>query len=95
MANLPVVFTTQTPYPIPAQKFFIPASWKRFQLSQLINKSLALSQPIPFDFLIRGEILRVTLEEWCADKGVGQVRAQLINKSKSEDPLTTTIGGND
>lgn len=52
----------------------IPATWKRYQLSQLINKALSLPQPVPFDFLVRGEILRSTLVEWCAENGVGEVR---------------------
>ncbi|OJA18260.1 hypothetical protein AZE42_05825 [Rhizopogon vesiculosus] len=68
----PVVFTTQTPYVLPSQKFMIPLDWKRYQLSQLINKALDLSKPVPFDFLVRGEILRTTLLEWRAAKGVGE-----------------------
>lgn len=71
----PVVFTTQTAYPLPTQKFMIPASWRRYQLSQLVNKALSLAKPIPFDFLVRGEILRTTLEEWCTEKGIGEVSA--------------------
>lgn len=68
-----MVFTTQTAYPLPSQKFMIPASWRRYQLSQLVNKALSLAKPIPFDFLVRGEILRTSLGEWCAEKGVGEV----------------------
>jgi ribosome biogenesis protein len=52
----------------------IPSSWKRYQLSQLINKALSLPKPVPFDFLVRGEILRTSLGEWCTEKGVGEVR---------------------
>ncbi|KZT18846.1 ribosome biogenesis protein YTM1 [Neolentinus lepideus HHB14362 ss-1] len=68
----PAVFTTSTAYPLPTQKFMIPASWRRYQLSQLINKALSLDKTIPFDFLIQGEILRGTLAEWCAEKSVGE-----------------------
>lgn len=50
----------------------IPLDWKRYQLSQLINKALDLPKPIPFDFLVHGEILRVSLLEWRAEKGVGE-----------------------
>lgn len=71
--SCPVIFTSQTPYPLPSQKFMIPAAWKRFQLSQLINKALSLEKPVPFDFIINGEILRGTLGEWCAEHGVGEV----------------------
>lgn len=69
----PVVFTTQTTYPLPTQKYMIPNSWKRYHLSQLVNKALSLAQAVPFDFIIRGEILRTPLGEWCAENGIGEV----------------------
>ncbi|TFK18608.1 ribosome biogenesis protein YTM1 [Coprinopsis marcescibilis] len=67
-----VVFTTQTPYPLPSQKFMIPTTWKRYHLSQLVNKALDLAKPVPFDFLVKGEILRTSISEWCAENGVGE-----------------------
>jgi hypothetical protein len=70
----PILFTTETRYPLPSQNFMIPSSWKRYQLSQLINKALSLPKPVPFDFLVRGEILRTSLGEWCTEKGIGDVR---------------------
>lgn len=76
--SLPVVFSTQTSYPLPSQKFMIPAIWKRYQLSQLVNKALSLTQPVPFDFLVKGEILRTSLVEWCADNGIGEVHVVRI-----------------
>ncbi|KAI9064928.1 WD40 repeat-like protein [Trametes sanguinea] len=82
----PVVFTTQTPYPLPSQKFMIPASWKRYQLSQLVNKALSLPKPIPFEFLVRGEILRGTLAEWCAEHGVGEEETLEIEYFESVVP---------
>lgn len=69
----PVSFTTRTAYPLPTQKFLIPTTWKRYQLSQLVNKALSLSRVVPFDFLVRGEILRASLGEWCGENGVGEV----------------------
>ncbi|KAF9220045.1 WD40 repeat-like protein [Gyrodon lividus] len=68
----PVIFTTKSPYSLPSQKFMIPLGWKRYQLSQLINKALSLTKPIPFDFLLQGEILRTSLGEWGTDKGLGE-----------------------
>lgn len=76
-SSQPVLFTTQTAYPLPTQKFMIPATWKRYQLSQLINKALSLTSPVPFDFLVKGEILRSSLAEWCQEKGLGEVRLSL------------------
>ncbi|KAH8105085.1 ribosome biogenesis protein YTM1 [Cristinia sonorae] len=82
----PVVFTTTTPYPLPSQKFMIPASWKRYQLSQLVNKSLSLLKPVPFEFLVRGEILRTTLGEWCSEKGIGEEETLEIEYFESVMP---------
>ena len=85
MVSQPVLFTTQTQYPLPSQKFMIPTSWKRYQLSQLVNKALSLDKPVPFDFLVRGEILRSTLNEWCSENGVGEVRSySLISRSRTD-----------
>jgi ribosome biogenesis protein len=72
-AQQPVIFTTETQYPLPAQNFMIPSSWKRYQLSQLINKALQLPKPVPFDFIIREEILRETLGEYKIKNNIGEV----------------------
>ncbi|KAI9444867.1 WD40 repeat-like protein [Lactarius indigo] len=61
--SIPVVFSTKTMYQLPSQRFMVPASWRRFQLSQLINTALALPRVVPFDFLIRGVLLRGSLSE--------------------------------
>ena len=89
----PVVFTTQTAYPLPSQKFMIPTSWKRYQLSQLVNKALSLPKPIPFDFLVRGEILRGTLAEWCTEKGIGEVRHTYFFMKTDKAHERMSIGG--
>ena len=73
VASHPAIFTTQTLHVLPAQKYMIPTTWRRYQLSQLINKVLSLPQPIPFDFLIKGEVVRASIGEWCAEHGIGEV----------------------
>lgn len=69
--SLPVLLTTRTPYALPAQRYMLPASWRRFQLSALVNKALALPKPVPFDFLVRGSLLRGSLAEWCKENDAG------------------------
>ena len=69
----PIVLTTRTSYVIPSSKYMLPTSWARYHLSQLINKVLSLPQPVPFDFLINGEILSGSLQEWCNEHAVGEV----------------------
>ncbi|KAJ6546417.1 WD40-repeat-containing domain protein [Mycena vulgaris] len=68
----PAVFTTQTPYPLPPQMFMIPTTWSRYQLSQLVNKALSLAKPVPFDFLLRGDLLKSSLADWCIQNAVGE-----------------------
>lgn len=69
----PVIFTTKTKYPLPTRKFMVPTTWKRYHLSQLVNKALSLATTTPFDFLIRGEILKTSLGDWCSENSVGGV----------------------
>lgn len=73
ITQVPVRFTTQTRYALPLQRFMLPASWRRRELSQLVNKALALPSPVPFDFLARGSLLRTSLEEWIETSGAGTV----------------------
>jgi ribosome biogenesis protein YTM1 len=73
--QIPVtLFTRHSSLSIPPTPFFIPANWRRFQLSELINKVLHsdpehVQQPIPFDFLVDGEVLRGSLEAWLKRSG--------------------------
>lgn len=68
--QLPInLFTRDSPLAIPPSTYFLPSQWKRYQLSELINKVLQNNaeegrQPIPFDFLVEGEILRGSLDNW-------------------------------
>ncbi|QRW13638.1 ribosome biogenesis protein YTM1 [Ceratobasidium sp. AG-Ba] len=68
----PITLTTRTKYVIPASKYMIPSSWARYHLSQLINKVLASPRPVPFDFLINGELLTGPLSEWCNEHNIGE-----------------------
>jgi ribosome biogenesis protein YTM1 len=39
---------------VPSPKFLIPPSWRRYQLSLLINRALSIPKHVPFEFLLRG-----------------------------------------
>ena len=63
--QLPINLFTRSPsHAIPQSTYLLPSTWRRYQLSELINKVLALPQPVPFDFLVEGEVLRGSLEGW-------------------------------
>lgn len=54
------------------QALFVPENLKRYGLSEILNHLLQdnLSSPVPFDFLINGEILRTSLKEYLINKGL-------------------------
>ncbi|KZO99207.1 WD40 repeat-like protein [Calocera viscosa TUFC12733] len=69
--SVPLLLSTRSPYALPPTRYLIPTSFTRFQLSQLINTSLSLSPPVPFDFLVRGSLLRGSLQSWMTAHGQG------------------------
>jgi ribosome biogenesis protein YTM1 len=58
--------TKDTAYSIPATKFLVPSNWRRFHLSELINKVLENSEfPLP---LLRSSLFRSTQCDPCEKK---------------------------
>lgn len=49
---------------------YAPISLKRYGLSEIVNHLLGTEKPIPFDFLIDGELLRTSLDEYLVKKGL-------------------------
>jgi ribosome biogenesis protein YTM1 len=89
---LPInLFTRSTTHAIPQSTYFIPSDWRRFQLSELINKVLGNGEtgdedmeggrgrPVPFDFVVEGEVLRGSLEAWVRkNRGADEVGSRLF-----------------
>ena len=44
--SLPVLFTTKTAHRLPPQRFFIPASWRKAQLNEVVTRSLGLEDDV-------------------------------------------------
>merc|ERR1712093_773119 len=71
--QIAIRLSTKDPlYTIPPAKFLVPASWRRFHLSELINKVLDNASPIPFDFLIDQTLLRSSLGAYCQATGTSE-----------------------
>eukprot|EP01091_Cochliopodium_minus_P018893 TRINITY_DN7775_c0_g1_i1.p1 TRINITY_DN7775_c0_g1~~TRINITY_DN7775_c0_g1_i1.p1 ORF type:complete len:476 (-),score=175.31 TRINITY_DN7775_c0_g1_i1:51-1478(-) len=49
--------------------FEVTSKLSRYGLSEIINHLLSLDPPKPFDFLINGELLRITLSQWVKKYG--------------------------
>ncbi|OWZ69481.1 ribosome biogenesis protein YTM1 [Cryptococcus neoformans] len=81
--QLPINLFTRSPTDaIPQSTYFIPSAWRRFQLSELINQVLGNTagngnKPVPFDFLVNGEVLRGSLEAWVKKNRGGDEESQI------------------
>ncbi|CCD24907.1 Ytm1p NDAI_0E00910 [Naumovozyma dairenensis CBS 421] len=49
---------------------YVPITLKRYGLSEIVNHILESPTPIPFDFLVDGELLRTSLQEYLTKKGL-------------------------
>ncbi|KAG8720800.1 ribosome biogenesis protein ytm1 [Ceratobasidium sp. 394] len=88
----PITLTTRTKYVIPSSQYMIPTSWARYHLSQLINKVLSSVQPVPFDFLINGELLSGSLADWCNEHVIGEeetLEVEYIESVLPPEPLSS------
>ncbi|WFD27038.1 ribosome biogenesis protein ytm1 [Malassezia nana] len=75
-ATMPIRLRTSLPgCSIPYVPYMVPVTWRRSQLSTLVNKVLATatgadaSAAVPFDFIVKDELLRTSLEEYLMQHG--------------------------
>ena len=90
-----VSFTTKLPqeYVVTSMPIAIPARLSRLGLSEVINTLLeGLDQTVPFDFIIAGELLRSSVHEHLASKGVSTEEVLVVEyiflPSKPEEDET-------
>ncbi|KAI3462886.1 hypothetical protein Pfo_019549 [Paulownia fortunei] len=78
------------PYKAPQGSISIPANLTRFGLSALVNNLLQSANPNfksePFDFLIDGELVRMSLEEFLLAKGISAEKVLEIEYIKAIAP---------
>ncbi|CAG7897200.1 unnamed protein product [Brassica rapa] len=61
------------PFKVLVTSFVIPSSVTRLGLSSIVNSLLTLEKPELFDFLIDGELIRMSLEQFLDAKGISGV----------------------
>ncbi|GAB5593834.1 ribosome bioproteinsis protein ytm1 [Umbelopsis nana] len=84
-----VRFTTQQQkYAITESAIFVPANFKRYGLSGIVNHLLGNEKPVPFDFLIHGELLRTSVAQYLAANNVST--ENVINIEYVESMLPPT-----
>ncbi|PIA61940.1 hypothetical protein AQUCO_00200139v1 [Aquilegia coerulea] len=86
----------QAPMKVPTTSIAIPSNLTRMGLSKIINDLIESGtsswEPIPFDFIIDGELVRMSLEEFLLAKGISAEKIleieyiKAVVPNKQEDP---------
>lgn len=102
--QVPIILRTSQPtLSIPSIPYLVPTTWKRTQLSTLVNRLLqqdaaaagaavtadsSSAKSIPFDFIINGELLRTSIDQYLASKGLTEETTVDIEYVRSTLPPT-------
>ncbi|KAF7732740.1 WD repeat-containing protein 12 [Apophysomyces ossiformis] len=81
-------FTQQEKYAVTDAPILVPSNFKRYGLSEIVNNLIGHEIPIPFDFLIDGEILRTSIAEYLASKNFSTENLITIEYVESMLPPT-------
>ncbi|PWN49025.1 WD40 repeat-like protein [Violaceomyces palustris] len=103
-SNVPVLLTTSlSSYAIPAGPYMLPTDWRRTHLSTLVNKLINTSSTsqddtsssssttnasIPFDFIVDGQLLRTSLQDYIQSNGLTNESTLNIEYIRSTLPPT-------
>ncbi|OAD73638.1 hypothetical protein PHYBLDRAFT_145114 [Phycomyces blakesleeanus NRRL 1555(-)] len=80
--------TKQEKYAISDAAILVPANFKRYGLSEIVNNLLNHEKPTPFDFLIDGEILRTSIADYLFSKSLSTENIITIEYVESMLPPT-------
>lgn len=70
-SSVQIRFATKDPsLAIESRPLLVPTSLKRYGLSEIVNHLLETDSPIPFSFLVHGELLSSSVEEYLTKKGL-------------------------
>uniref|UniRef100_A0A1D1Z622 Ribosome biogenesis protein WDR12 homolog n=1 Tax=Anthurium amnicola TaxID=1678845 RepID=A0A1D1Z622_9ARAE len=90
--QLQVRFVTKLPPPlkVPSRPIAVPSALTRMGLSEIVNHLLGGGdsdyQPQPFDFMVNGELVRMSLEEFLLAKGISAEKVLEIEYIKAVAP---------
>ncbi|OBA20875.1 microtubule-associated protein YTM1 [Metschnikowia bicuspidata var. bicuspidata NRRL YB-4993] len=74
---------------------FVPTSLKRYGLSEVVNHLLEKEEPVPFDFLIDGVLLRSSLDEYLTKNGLSAEATLQIEYTRAVLPPSFLASYND
>ncbi|CAN8236305.1 unnamed protein product [Cochlearia groenlandica] len=90
--RLHVKFVTklESPFKVPVSSVAIPSNVTRLGLSSIVNSIIEIENPEwktePFDFLIDGELIRMSLEQFLLAKGISAERTLEIEYIRAVTP---------
>lgn len=72
MAQVRIRLSTKTEDVLPEDPgpILVSTDLRRFQLSTLVNRLLSTAAPVPFDFLINGQLLRTSIDDFLTQNGL-------------------------
>ncbi|EPS37094.1 hypothetical protein H072_9297 [Dactylellina haptotyla CBS 200.50] len=73
---------------VPLQSLRVPTNLKRYGLSTLVNHLLETPKPIPFDFLVDGQYLRTSIDEYLTQAGLSSEKPLDVEYVRSQLPPT-------
>ncbi|KAF2237715.1 microtubule-associated protein-like protein ytm1 [Viridothelium virens] len=68
----------------------IPTAFRRIALSKLVNSLLETKKPIPFEFLINGQFLRTTLDDFLTANGISAEEQLTVEYVRAITPPSQT-----
>ncbi|QLL31006.1 hypothetical protein HG536_0A08210 [Torulaspora globosa] len=74
---------------------YAPISLKRYGLSEIVNHLLGLEKAVPFDFLIDGELLRTSLQDYLTKKGLSSETSLNVEYTRAVLPPSYLASFND
>ncbi|KAK9455226.1 WD40-repeat-containing domain protein [Dipodascopsis uninucleata] len=87
--QIKITLTTRDPtVAVPNVPLYVPLSLRRYGLSEVVNHLLATEVPIPFDFLIKSELLRVSLQDYITSHGISSEQVLELEYTRSILPPT-------
>ncbi|KAK6334155.1 ribosome biogenesis protein ytm1 [Orbilia brochopaga] len=80
--------TRDAAFAVPLQTVRVQTSLRRFGLSTLVNHLLESPKPIPFDFLIDGQYLRTSIDEYLTSAGLSSEKPLDVEYVRAQVPPT-------
>ncbi|KAG8623492.1 hypothetical protein KVT40_008468 [Elsinoe batatas] len=84
-----IQLNTQSPdieLPESTGPILVSTELRRYQLSTLVNRLLSTTKPVPFEFLINGQFLRSSIDDYLTENGISAETTLQVEYVKAQIP---------